>query len=137
MAFGSTSLFDNHFNIAHFLKIIAYVVLFLGLLAEYIKTYRDEQEAEKRISAILNSAREAIIVIDIKGTIRVFNKFAEQLFGYRSIEVMGRNLIMLMPEPYALKHTEGFKKYLSTSVKKVIGVTSELEGLKKMVRSFL
>jgi len=33
MAFGSTSLFDNHFNIAHFLKIIAYVVPFLGLLA--------------------------------------------------------------------------------------------------------
>jgi len=32
MAFGSTALFDNHFNIAHSLKIIAYSCAFLGLL---------------------------------------------------------------------------------------------------------
>jgi PAS domain S-box-containing protein len=32
MAFGSTDLFDNHFNIAHSLKIIAYGCAFLGLL---------------------------------------------------------------------------------------------------------
>jgi len=49
MAFGSTELFDNHFNIAHFLKIIAYLVPLIGLLMDYILTYRDEEEqsAEK------------------------------------------------------------------------------------------
>ncbi len=43
MAFGSTSLFDNHFNIAHFLKVIAYLVPFIGLVLGYIKTYKEEQ----------------------------------------------------------------------------------------------
>jgi len=131
MAFGSTSLFDNHFNIAHFLKIIAYVVPFLGLMAEYIKTYRDEQEAEKRITAILNSTREAIIVIDVKGSIMVFNKFAEQLFGYSQNDVMGKNVNMLMPNPYAAEHNGYLEGYLSTGVKKIIGMTRELKGLKK------
>lgn len=41
MAFGSSTLFDSHFNIAHFLKIIAYLVPFTGLLLDYIKTYAD------------------------------------------------------------------------------------------------
>ncbi len=43
MAFGSTALFDNHFNIAHFLKIIAYVIPFIGLALDYLRTYREEQ----------------------------------------------------------------------------------------------
>ncbi|NQY09852.1 MAG: GHKL domain-containing protein [Flavobacteriales bacterium] len=65
MAFGSTSLFDNHFNIAHFLKIVAYVVPFSGLAMDYIQTYKkeqmitknlkEEQEKLKKINANLDS----------------------------------------------------------------------------------
>lgn len=42
MTFGSIQLFDNDFNIGHFLKIIAYLVPFLGLSLDYIQTYRQE-----------------------------------------------------------------------------------------------
>ncbi|MBL4836433.1 MAG: response regulator [Kordiimonadaceae bacterium] len=49
MAFGSSALFDNHFNIAHFLKIIAYAVPFTGLLLDYVKTYGNlQQEVVRR-----------------------------------------------------------------------------------------
>ena len=49
MAFGSSALFDHNFNIAHFLKIFAYVVPFCGLLVDYIHTYRakEEESAER------------------------------------------------------------------------------------------
>ncbi len=47
MAFGSTELFDNHFNIAHFLKILAYAVPFLGLLMDYIYTYQQKEREIK------------------------------------------------------------------------------------------
>ena len=36
MAFGSTALFDNHFNIAHSLKVLAYLTIFIGLLHDLI-----------------------------------------------------------------------------------------------------
>lgn len=52
MAFGSSQLFDHHFNIAHFLKIIAYIVPFCGLLMDYIHTYQSKEieiEERKRI----------------------------------------------------------------------------------------
>ncbi len=37
MVFGSTALFDNHFNIAHFLKIVAYLVPVIGLIWDYTR----------------------------------------------------------------------------------------------------
>lgn len=37
MSFGSTRLFDNHFNIAHYLKVIAFLVPFAGLMIDYYK----------------------------------------------------------------------------------------------------
>jgi len=61
MAFGSTHLFDNHFNIAHTLKIMAYMVPFAGLVLDYVYTYmqKDEliekaQEASRLKSEFLN-----------------------------------------------------------------------------------
>ncbi|MEM9217492.1 MAG: ATP-binding protein [Cyanobacteria bacterium P01_F01_bin.150] len=44
MAFGSSALFDNHFNIAHFLKIIAYLVPLAGLVLDYIHTHQALEE---------------------------------------------------------------------------------------------
>jgi signal transduction histidine kinase len=42
MAFGSRALYDGDFNIAHFLKIVAYCVPLSGLLLDYIRTYRSQ-----------------------------------------------------------------------------------------------
>lgn len=45
MSFGSTELFDNDFHVAHFLKIIAYLVPLGGLILDYRQTYRDVRQA--------------------------------------------------------------------------------------------
>lgn len=47
MAFGSSALFDNHFNIAHFLKIIAYLVPLAGLILDYIYTHRQLEKTNR------------------------------------------------------------------------------------------
>ena len=46
MIYGHQVNFDNHFNIAHFLKILAYFIPFVGICYEYIQTYRIERENE-------------------------------------------------------------------------------------------
>ncbi|MBP0024966.1 MAG: hypothetical protein J7545_02865 [Roseofilum sp. SBFL] len=53
MAFGSTALFDNHFNIAHFLKIIAYLVPLTGLILDYIHTYDQLEENNQILNSIM------------------------------------------------------------------------------------
>lgn len=48
MAFGSTALFDNHFNIGHFLKVIAYLVPLTGLIIDYIETHQQLKKTNDR-----------------------------------------------------------------------------------------
>lgn len=40
MAFGSSELYDSHFNMAHFLKTVSYAVPFIGIAIDYLSTYR-------------------------------------------------------------------------------------------------
>lgn len=56
MTFGSLELYDNHFNIGHFLKIISYLLPFAGLAIFYIKTFR---VSEKRL-VDLNQAHQQL-----------------------------------------------------------------------------
>ena len=51
MAFGSAALYDNHFNIAHFLKIVAYGVPLAGLALDYVRTYRADQRMVQQLEA--------------------------------------------------------------------------------------
>lgn len=50
MAFGSTALFDHHFNIAHFLKIIAYIIPLIGLILDDIYTHEALEESNQFLS---------------------------------------------------------------------------------------
>jgi hypothetical protein len=56
-AIGSNALYDNHFNVAYFLKIVAYIVPLVGLIWEYTRTYRDEVHL-KAVQESLRIARE-------------------------------------------------------------------------------
>lgn len=49
MTYGSTALFDNHFNIAHFLKVISYLVPFSGLVMDYHRTYRESEDLNAQL----------------------------------------------------------------------------------------
>jgi two-component system sensor kinase FixL len=53
---------------------------------------------------LIGIAVDGIIVIDVKGTIEVFNAACERLFGYRAEESLGQNVKMLMPSPYHEEH---------------------------------
>jgi two-component system, LuxR family, sensor kinase FixL len=51
------------------------------------------------LQSILDTVPDAMIVIDAHGVVESFSATAERLFGYRSAEVCGRNVSMLMPSP--------------------------------------
>jgi two-component system sensor kinase FixL len=87
--------------------------------------------SETRWRSIIDSAVDGIIVIDAKGRIEAFNRGAERLFGYRAIEVLGRNVSMLMPPPDREQHDEYLKRYLATGTAKIIGIGREVIGRRR------
>ncbi|MET0155383.1 MAG: PAS domain S-box protein [Rickettsiales bacterium] len=86
---------------------------------------------EEKIRAILDNTVDGMITIDDKGKIESFNKACEKIFGYAAKEVLGRNVNMLMPEPYHDEHDQYLKNYASTGNKKIIGVGREVAGKRK------
>jgi len=145
MAFGSTALFDNNFNIAHFLKIVGYFVPFIGLSLEYLQTYRTEEltvstltstqeelnKSRTQLQATLDGIAEAIITIDEQGYIRSVNPAVENIFQYPPSTLIGKNIKILMPEPFSSEHDQYIKNYLTSGISKIIGLRREAVGLRQ------
>ncbi len=92
---------------------------------------------EARTRSILTTAAEGIITIDELGIIESFNPAAARIFGYAPEEVIGHNVNMLMPEPYHSQHGSYISAYLTTGIKKVIGIGRETNGRHKNGNTFL
>lgn len=89
------------------------------------------REAEQKFRAVFDTAVDGIIMIDERGKIEMFNPAAAKIFGYEPEEVTGKNVKLLMPEPYKKDHDAYIRNYLSTGVKKIIGIGREVTGRRK------
>ncbi|MBV5325401.1 MAG: PAS domain S-box protein, partial [Rhodospirillaceae bacterium] len=92
---------------------------------------RDLTASEARTRAIVETVVDAIITIDSKGIVQWFTPSAERIFGWSADEVVGRNINMLMPEPYQSAHDGYLERFCRTGQARVIGVGREVIGLRK------
>jgi PAS domain S-box-containing protein len=86
---------------------------------------------EESISAIVSAVPDGIIAIDEQGVIDSFNPAAEEIFGYKAEEIIGRNVKLLMPEPYQSEYDSYLSNYRQSGIEKITGTVRELKGLRK------
>ncbi len=105
-----------------------------GILTSFANITQDLTASHRQkefLHSIIDQALQAIITIDQNGSILSYNRAAETMFGYKEVEVIGKNVRLLMPEPYASQHNQFLNNYLHTGEKKVIGSVRELKAKRK------
>ncbi|MCA0030200.1 PAS domain S-box protein [Mesorhizobium sp. B263B2A] len=89
------------------------------------------QLREDHLRSILATVPDAMVVIDEQARIQSFSAAAEALFGYKSSEVIGANVSMLMPSPYREEHDGYLQRYLTTGERRIIGLGRTVTGMRK------
>jgi PAS domain S-box-containing protein len=108
--------------------------IFVGIIHDLTERERVERvlrESAARLGAVVDTAVDGVILIDARGLIMKFNPACEKLFKYRTVEVIGQNVRMLMPAPYRSEHDGYLTNYLTSGEKKIIGIGREVVGQRK------
>lgn len=62
---------------------------------------------------ILEQMQDAVVVADAEGTIRLWNRGAEVLFGFAAAEAIGSGLDLLVPDRFRRAHDDGFRQAIA------------------------
>ncbi len=119
-----TPVHDGSGKLTHFIGISQDVSQRIEMVAAL-------KSSEARLLSVLESVVDGIIVIDQRGIVELFNTAAEHIFGYLAKEVLGRNVSMLMPEPFQSAHDGYLRSYLETGRERIIGIGREVTGRRK------
>ncbi len=113
-----------------FIELTLLLLLLSGAIAYYAVRRR---QAEKRVQAseaqfrrLLESAPEAIVIVDQNDRIALINAQTEKWFGYNRNELLGQPVDQLVPERFRKEHPSGWEQYTAGST-----AESELYGRRK------
>jgi len=116
-------------DLVHLMTAIASQV---GQYAERTRAEAAVRAGEARKSAMLETSLDCIVSIDDQGLVTEFNPAAEQTFGWRRDELLGRPMAEhLIPPTLRRDHHRGFHHYLQTGEGPVLGTRVELEALRR------
>jgi diguanylate cyclase (GGDEF)-like protein/PAS domain S-box-containing protein len=93
-------------------------ILVTGLdITQKMDLTHELEAATARFRSVVDAAYDAIITIDQLHKITLFNRGAENLFGYDSSEMMGQPLEILIPEKYRPHHAEYIQRFAQSPVR--------------------
>ncbi len=88
------------------------------------------QISTSRFQSVVDAAYDAIITVDQEHNVTLFNRAAENLFGYDASEMIGQPLLRLIPEPYRARHDGYIHQFARSPVKsRQMNERNRLHGL--------
>ncbi|MEM9684109.1 MAG: PAS domain S-box protein, partial [Pseudomonadota bacterium] len=110
---------------------IEYVVGTGRDITDYLATEAALRNNRSLLQMIIATSPDAVVTIDSSGRIESFNASAEEMFGYSAQELVGLNVNILMPEPYAAAHDRYLAHYRTTKERRIICIGREVAGKRK------
>lgn len=102
-----------------------------NLVIAAIRDISDRKRAEAQFRGLLESAPDAMVVVDQKGIIRLVNSQMENLFSYDRLEIVGQSIEVLVPKRFRRRHTKHREGYYIEHPARPMGMGLELYGLRK------
>jgi diguanylate cyclase (GGDEF)-like protein/PAS domain S-box-containing protein len=93
--------------------------------------HRLEAGVEKNFRALLESAPDAMVIVNARGMIALVNAQTERVFGYRREEIVGRPIGSLIPERFRARHLDHVGSYTRDARTRPMGSTLELYGRRR------
>ncbi|GEM_PF-5830424 len=92
---------------------------------------RQREAAEAKFRALLESAPDAMVIVNSRGEIVLVNKRTEELFGHAREDILGKSVEVLIPHRYAERHAEHRTDFFTLPKARPMGVGLDLHGLRK------
>lgn len=105
-------------------------------ITERVAAQREVQRAHRRFRALLESAPDATLITDGRGTIVMANTQVERLFGRAPGDLVGTEVVNLVPRPLRRRHGALLGAYLRLRAPKPTIMDKELYGLHGDGREF-
>jgi PAS domain S-box-containing protein len=101
------------------------------LIIAAVRDISERKRAEAQFRGLLESAPDAMVVVDTEGIIRLVNSQTERLFGYERLEIVGQPIELLVPRRFRKRHARHREGYYGPHLTRPMGMGLDLFGLRK------